>query len=235
MKIRKSAWSIFAITALAALSIQSATADTLVYKGSAFGYVSTSGVVTTPSAITSTPAAGGFMMENTSNSIPNDSFLAWCLDVQGWLAGTATYNLQSAATFYPGALGAVKISALERLATAVLPSVNTKAESGAFQLAVWEIVNETAGPYSLSNGNFVVGTASDGAYALANTWLANLGNGTFAADTMTLSVWADARGVTQDLAVFAPIPEPEVYAMLGLGIGFLGFMSRRRKSQGVTA
>jgi hypothetical protein len=29
----------------------------------------------------------------------------------------------------------------------------------------------------------------------------------------------------------APIPEPETYAMLLAGLGFLGFMERRRKQQ----
>jgi hypothetical protein len=168
------------------------------------------------------------MMQNLS--APSGSFLAWCLDVQGWLNSPATYSLLTGTDFYTGTAGAVKIDALERLATAVLPSVNTKGASGAFQLAVWEIVNETAGPYSLASGNFTVASASDGAYALAGEWLTNLNNGTFSADTMTLSVWKDAEGRTQDLAVFtAPVPEPEIYAMMGIGLGLLGWVGRRKK------
>jgi len=220
-----------AVACASAFASQSALADTLKYNGAAYGFISTSGVVTSPSAITSAPAAGGFLMENLSDSVPNDSFLAWCVDVQGWLATSATYNLQTGATFYPGAVGAVKVNDLERLATAVLSSVNTKQESGAFQLAVWEIVNETSGPYDLGAGNFTVGSASDGAYALARTWLTNLGNGTFTADTMSLSIWKDVNNNTQDLAVFAaaPVPEPEIYAMLAAGLGLMGFVARRRR------
>lgn len=224
---------LMALAMSGALAAPSAFADTLKYLGPAFGgFVSTSGVVTSPSAITSTPSAGGFLMTNLSDSIPNDSFVAWCVDVQGWLAtgsSGATYNLQAGTTFYPGAVGATKVDALERLATAVLSSVDTVAESGAFQLAVWEIVNETSGPYTLNSGNFVVGSSS--ANVLANTWLTNLGNGTFSADNMTLSVWKDVNNQTQDLAIFAPIPEPEIYAMMAAGLGLMGFVARRRKQR----
>ncbi|MDH3315934.1 MAG: hypothetical protein OER43_09235 [Gammaproteobacteria bacterium] len=124
-----------------ALAAQPVSADYLKYRGPAYGFVSTSGVSTSPAAVTSNPAAGGFLMENLSDLIPNDSFLAWCLDVQGWLATSASgamYSLQAGTTFYSGPAGADKVNALERLATAVLSSVNTKKESGAFQLAVWE-------------------------------------------------------------------------------------------------
>jgi len=214
----------------AAFATQSASADLLSYLGPAYGFVSTTGVVTSPAAITSTPAAGGFSMQNTS--VPGDSFLAWCLDVQGWLTSPATYSLLTGTDFYPGTAGAVKIDALERLATAVLPYVNTKGESGAFQLAVWEIVNETAGPYGLASGNFTVAWASDGAYDLAGQWLTKLNDGTFSADTMTLSVWKDVNKQTQDLAVFAtPVPEPEIYAMMGIGLGLLAWSRRRTKSK----
>ena len=35
----------------------------------------------------------------------------------------------------------------------------------------------------------------------------------------------------QDVAVFAPIPEPETYAMLLAGIGLMGVLVSRRKRQ----
>jgi hypothetical protein len=122
---------------------------------------------------------------------------------------------------------------LERLATAVLPYVNTKGESGAFQLAVWEIINETAGPYGLASGNFTVASASDGAYDLAGQWLTKLNNGTFSTDTMTLSVWKEGvNNRTQDLAVFATsVPEPEIYALMGMGLGLIAWGRRRKKSK----
>ena len=213
----------------AVFATQSASADTLSYVGPAYGFVSTTGVVTSPAAVTSSPAAGGFLMQNTSVP-PGDSFLAWCLDVQGWLTSPATYSLLTGTDFYTGAAGNVKIGALERLATAVLPYVNTKMESGAFQLAVWEIVNETAGQYGFDSGNFTVVSATDGAYDLAGQWLTKLNKGTFSADTMTLSVWKDVNDRTQDLAVFTTrVPEPDIYALMGMGLGLLAWSRRRYK------
>ena len=35
----------------------------------------------------------------------------------------------------------------------------------------------------------------------------------------------------QDLAVFAPVPEPETYAMILAGLGPMGFVAHFRKSQ----
>ncbi len=32
--------------------------------------------------------------------------------------------------------------------------------------------------------------------------------------------------------ISTPIPEPEIYAMMGLGLGLMGFMARRRRQQG---
>jgi hypothetical protein len=219
-----------AIAAAALFSAQAAWADTLNYLGPAIGgFVTATGVVTSPAAITSTPSAGGLLMQNTS-APGSGSFLAWCLDVQSWLTSPATYSLVTGTAFYTGAIGATKVNALERLATAVLSSVDTKQESGAFQLAVWEIVNESGGAYTLSSGNFIVGTASDGAKDLAQTWLTKLNNGTYSADTMTLGVWKDVNNKTQDLGVFTvAVPEPEIYVMLGVGLGLLGWAVRRKK------
>lgn len=230
MKVIQAGAVAFAATAL--LSAQAAWADTLEYLGPAFGgFVSTSGVTASPPAITSSPTAGGLLMQNTS--VPGSgSFLAWCLDVQGWLTSPATYNLAAGTAVYTGAGGAAKVDALERFATALLPSVNTIKESGAFQLALWEIVNESSGSYDLDSGAFSVASASNGAKGLAKTWLANLSSGMYSADTMTLSVWRDVKNNTQDLGVFtAALPEPGTYALMLAGLGLIAFWGRRRKQE----
>lgn len=64
---------------------------------------------------------------------------------------------------------------MKRLATESLGLVVDGIASGAFQLAAWEIVNETAGTaYNLDSGNFWVNSVSDGSLAMAKTWLTNL-------------------------------------------------------------
>lgn len=210
-----------------------ASADVLQYAGPAYGgYISTTGLTITtspPIPITSAPLAGGISMQNLTAG--GGTFAAWCVDISSWLntsSSGANYTLTSGSSFYAGSVGTV--TALERLASQYLSPSMTVAESGAFQLAVWEIVYENSGTYDLRGGNFFV-DSPDNPIDTANKWLANLGN---SAPTMALSVWASSS--SQDLAVFAaPIPEPEIYAMLGVGLGVMGFVARRRKQQVIAA
>jgi hypothetical protein len=160
------------------------------------------------------------------NLTSGGSFAAWCVDIYSWLNTTSTgssYTLTPGGTFFGGSPS--KVTDLERLASQYLASVNTVAESGAFQLAVWEIVYENSGSYGLGTGNFQVASASGGAIATANSWLSALGSGV---PTMSLSVWASSS--SQDLAVFtSAVPEPEIYAMMAAGLGLLGFVGRKRR------
>ncbi len=215
--------------ALAGLfAAQPAAADTLTFGGFANGSVAATISSTTPLLNPRSVAAGGFSMTNTTPS-PDVSFQAWCVDIFHTLAWSTNYTLQSGASFY--AADSNKANALTHLASQYLSSVTNSATSGAFQLAVWEIVNETGitNPlsYSLSGGNF---KATSSAAAQAETWLhgINLAGPV----TQTLSVWQQNHaGSTQDLAVFAPVPEPQTYAMMLAGLGLMGFVARRRKQE----
>lgn len=231
---KRSGGSILALAALILLAEwRPAAADVLQYSGPAFGgYISTTGLTITTSSpvpVTSAPLAGGISMRNLTTG--GGTFAAWCVDVSSWLntsSSGANYTLTSGTSFFAGSLSTV--TALERLASQYLLPSMTVAESGAFQLAVWEIVYESSGAYDLRSGNFFV-DSPDNPIDTANKWLANLGNST---PTMTLGVWASTS--SQDLAVFAaPVPEPEIYAMLGVGLGLMGFVARRRKQQTIAA
>lgn len=231
---RKFSRSISAFIALSSFAVlRPASADILQYSGPAYGgYISTTGLTNTGSLLTpvsTSPLAGGISMLNLTAG--GGSFAAWCVDIYSRLNTSTTganYSLTSGASFYAGSPDTV--TALERLASQHLASISTVSDSGAFQLAVWEIVYENSGTYNLYSGNFQV-DSPDNPIETANSWLAALGN---SAPTMTFSVWASSS--SQDLAVFAaPIPEPEIYAMLGVGLGVMGFVVRRRKQQIVAA
>ncbi|MEO7387785.1 MAG: PEP-CTERM sorting domain-containing protein [Gammaproteobacteria bacterium] len=165
--------------------------------------------------------AGGFLTDAGGSS-----FTSWCVDIfQHTYFGQAVndYTLTDGAT----ALGASRADALGRLATQALPLVTNAAASGAFQLAIWEIVNETAGnPYNLSAGNFQASSVSSGALALAQSWLSNLGG----LNQYVLGVWQS--GTRQDLAVFnrVTVPEAGSLTMLGLGLLAAGIARRRQIS-----
>ena len=204
---------------------QPAMADNLTFNGFANGSVSAT-IYNTPSPVGGNPttvSAGGFSMTNTT---AGGTFQAWCVDIFSWLRTSSTpYTLTAGSTFFDS----TKATALERLASNNLASVTGNASnSAAFQLAVWEIVNETTSSYNISSGTFYA-TSSAATVTVANTMLSGLGTAT---PTMTLSVWKEVPNyTTQDLAVFAPVPEPETYAMMLSGLGLMGFVARRRKQE----
>ncbi|MFY9327889.1 MAG: hypothetical protein WAO76_07700 [Georgfuchsia sp.] len=106
---------------------------------------------------------GGFNMLNTST---NKSLIAWCVDIFDNLQ-SATYNNGNASSIN-------NIDKLQQLVNQDYSKVNDKETSAAFQLAVWDIVNEAsdATSFNLSTGNFKAsGTGLSNAILLANDWL----------------------------------------------------------------
>ncbi|MDO9167141.1 MAG: hypothetical protein Q7U13_13630 [Rhodoferax sp.] len=97
-------------------------------------------------------------------------FEAWCIDIfqHAYFNWSSQDYVRESATVYPGS---DKANSLLRLATESLGLVVDSRTSSAFQLATWEIVNETSSTLGLSSGNFTAWGASDDSIALANSWL----------------------------------------------------------------
>lgn len=218
----------FVFAVLELFAIQPASADALTYNGLFYASPDTVRISYTglPNNLNRNVSSGGLKFTNTTPN-PDVTFIAWCLDIFDNVT-SQNYTLETATSFIPWPhvpLTPGKALALERLASN--NPVTDRVTSSAFQLAVWEIMDENLLPYSLSNGSFQASNNSvAGTIALANTWLSNLGTAT---PTMTLGIWsANNRGSSQDLAVFTRVPEPGTLAMMLAGIGLVGFVRRRR-------
>ena len=192
--------------------------------------------VASTSTVNSGPfGAGGF---NTIDSTTNTSFQSWCVDVfHDFYFNSPTSHGDAVLGSAASVFGTTKGHDLGRLATESYSLVSghdsSNVNSAAFQLAIWEIVTENAGGYDLYSGNFKA-SAGNGATALAQSWL----DGLPTTSTYSASIWSmQNNGPSgwgpQDVAVFAPIPEPETYAMLLAGIGLMGgvVVSRRKRQQ----
>lgn len=221
------------LLALAIQSFQVARADTLKYNGPMYApYSGSYTFVVDPAGpnntFSRTVAAGGFSMTNVS-TIPQNSFLAWCVDVYGTIQNSTSYALKTGAEFY-GA-GSRIVTDLERLASYAFDhwTAPDNASSAALQLAIWEIVNESTAAYSLTGNEFKVTSGDAAVRGLAESWLQAVNTGSYAIDQQ-VGIWQRGAGsTTQNLAVFAPIPEPETYVLLLAGLGLMAVYARRRQ------
>ncbi|MBP6096798.1 MAG: PEP-CTERM sorting domain-containing protein [Methyloversatilis sp.] len=183
-------------------------------------------------------AAGFSAVENATNM-----FVAWCVDIfQPTRFGSTVhdFSLTSGQDYF--GLQPERADLLGRLATRAFGDALTGGvNAGAFQLAIWEIVNEKNDVLDLGSGNFGASRASDGSIALAQEWLSSL---------PTLSRYSFdvlASPTHQDLAVFRAlpsplrsaqangVPEPGTLALSALAFGGLVALRRRRSASGLSA
>lgn len=229
-----------ALVSALALSGGMASAVTLEQQGSSiFGNNgSRNGTITPGGSV----AAGGFdvQVKDGTGSLGvaylDTAFTAWCLDIGRRLALPSSYQV-TATPFSPVALTSQQRGDIRRLfntgysESSLGTSANGKNYSAGFQLALWEIVNET-GAYDLTGGSFSA-TGFNGAIAVANNLLGNLGNpnppGNFRIVYLQ-SQDADGGGMrdSQNLVTVAAVPLPAAGVLLVLALGALGVAGRRR-------
>lgn len=153
------------------------------------------------------------------------SFVSFCLDLYQTInfadAAYSGYTLLSPPgasffTFNTNAYAAIGQFLAENHA------VTGATSSAAFQVALWELMYETSGTYSLGGGTASF-TGDAAALTLAQGWIDVLG----AASTP----FAVYQSQTHQDILVTPVPEPETYALMAAGLGALGWVSRRRKAQ----
>jgi hypothetical protein len=181
---------------------------------------------------TSGSFAAGEMLFGMNDGGVTSTLRAYCVDIfQSATATVQNYTLVNGNSYF----GAEKAADLGRLFTA-FDAWNgstgiTAQETGALQMAVWEIVNETARTASglalnLSSGSFQASSTGSGTTALAQGWLNGLAS---ANNWYQVSAYTNAS--YQDYLVLNKVPEPGSLALVLAALGSLGLVARRRKAQ----
>ncbi len=194
--------------------------------------------------------SGGFKTYDlTTDPNKKSPFQTFCVDIFHDF-GFSVDSVDSAPTGTPSGLSSAAILNLDRLYTKygsyITSTSSSSVHESAFQLAIWAIVNDGAainqsGLFDLTGGPIKFSNDSTGsAITTAQQWLNSLANTTSSYNAQFLMVQnqgpVNSTGA-QDVVYFTPasaVPEPETYAMILAGLGLLGFLARRRKSQNGT-
>lgn len=156
------------------------------------------------------------------------AFDAFCVELtQTVKSGWQSYSLRESSEVF----NFEQSQAIERLYTAYHTEVGTaNSNNAAFQLALWEIVHETAPSWDLTQGSFT--TSTNGAVLdLASGWLQSLDS---IESQFSLYVLTNANSQNQLVFSGVPLDTPTSVpapATLGLfGLGALLLLRRRKSS-----
>lgn len=152
----------------------------------------------------------------------DDRLDAFCIEIDAILQSSSSYTVHEGL----GLIDAGRRNGVERLFSNYYGlSRQSNQNSAAFQLALWEIINETGTELGLADGAFRVTSGFATAMATANAWLSNLGSATSAFQYFVLT-----SAGSQDLITVRPVPEPGTLVLMGAGLAGLVLLRRRQRS-----
>ncbi|HMX16773.1 MAG TPA: PEP-CTERM sorting domain-containing protein [Rhodocyclaceae bacterium] len=158
-------------------------------------------------------------------TLNGNSFATFCTDLAQSFSFNTTYTDYSVVD---GVLawGAAKSLSMDKAISYMLAAGGpTNANnSAAYQAMIWEVLYETSGTFSFTSGTFKASSTN----AAAQTALNGINWGAIATQAVTYSVDQLYSPRHQDFLVYAPVPEPESYAMMLAGLGVMGAIARRR-------
>lgn len=218
------------LTLTAALVASHAGASTIAISGFALGSVS---VDTSLSGFVGAGELIGTLQDGSTTS----SFLTYCTEITQSVPLNTPFAYTLVGTDTAHGLTTLQADRLGKLYTLAGAEVDTKNESVAFQLAVWEIVHEAASnPLDLTSGSFVLeagGLTSQ--RSLASGWLASISAPGAANSYLAQRLYSPSA---QDFVSFSPllnvsitggtVPEPAGWALTGVALA--GLLASRRRA-----
>jgi hypothetical protein len=155
------------------------------------------------------------------DSLLPSTFRSYCIEFEEFFSPNVTYTYSVISPAAHG-LNPTQIDKLTRLWTTYQPIVDTANESAAFQLAVWEIVEDNTD--NLNAGNFRVSSPTD-VKTLASAWLSTV-YAQNSALPLNSQLVVLSNPNKQDQITLVPSPATGVLA----GLGALALRSRRRRT-----
>jgi hypothetical protein len=174
-----------------------------------------------------TPFVGIPVIELNNTANAQDSFLAFCIQ---------PYTDLQAHTVYTGAAAVLNDNVKALYETSYASAIKDTDGQKAFQLALWELVADDGNIYDNGGSQYFISGAdssADAAFkmldlASKHTVLSNM-------YTYTSFTGTGSNGLASQqllgVQMAAPVPEASTWAMLGLGLGLIGFMGRRKSGQ----
>lgn len=219
--------SALALTPLAA----SAATFTVSLPGNYFGSNGSAGATISDSTIPLTEgvAAGGFAASGNLHGMGVANFTAWCLDIVTSMKTSSDYITTT--TPFQSLLSPSRMTNILRLFDTGFKTLNLAngADSGGFQLALWELMYENAPTFDLTSGNFTASSA--GALAKAQSLLAGLTGPVTQSYALTWLQSDDPRGqgnhYSQNLVTASPVPLPAGGLLLVTALAGLAALRRR--------
>lgn len=213
-----------AVSVAATLAAPAAHADTLKMVTTTYGHrdVDTS--------MTGVESIGQYVAEWNGTT-----FATYCTDIFEPFAFNTTYtDYRIVPTGGDGGFTTRQADLLGKLYTVADNGMDSKVDSldetVAFQLAVWEVMNETHSKLRVSGterGAFYVESGAPSAVVnLANSWLR-------AAQQLGSSDFNVVRLVSkgsQDMMLVSAVPEPGTFGLMGAGLAAVAALLRRRRS-----
>lgn len=212
-------------------------AGSLVAQGSVAATLTTGSVIQLADSYGNT---GGGEFIATVTGAPADTFLTFCLEkneyftpgqnlyvkavntaaVNGGVGGPNPDPISAQTAYLYTMFRAGTLSGYDFVGT----GATRVASANSFQKAIWYLEEEITYGETDAQAQAWITAANTAVSSSAWTGIGNV---------RVLNLYQDANFTTraQDQLYLLPVPEPEIYAMMGLGLGLLGWVGRRRKLQ----